>query len=129
MRAPPLGPSVELPMETQDAVLSGGPACELRHWGLWWGSLSCHETLYWAEEPHASSATGTFGGAPHRATKSCTGRGKPHASSATGTDIRWSSLCGLGTLHWVFGNHMQAPPRAPPAEIPMGPRSAALGGG
>eukprot|EP00959_Pyramimonas_sp_CCMP1952_P452015 9463970-Pyramimonas_sp.AAC.1 len=47
MRAAPLGPSVELPLEPRSAVLGGGDACELRHWDLRWSSLWGHETLCW----------------------------------------------------------------------------------
>eukprot|EP00959_Pyramimonas_sp_CCMP1952_P203249 4250239-Pyramimonas_sp.AAC.1 len=48
MRAPPLGPSVEL--------------------------LMGHKTVYCAQEPNAGSAIGTFGGYPYEATKRCIGR-------------------------------------------------------
>eukprot|EP00959_Pyramimonas_sp_CCMP1952_P292155 6110051-Pyramimonas_sp.AAC.1 len=50
MQTAPLRPSVELP----------------------WS----HETLCWTGETHANCATGTFAGAPSRATKRCAGSGR-----------------------------------------------------
>eukprot|EP00959_Pyramimonas_sp_CCMP1952_P212060 4437923-Pyramimonas_sp.AAC.1 len=52
MRTSPLGPSVELPMGPRSAVLTGGNACEQRHWGVRWSSLWRHEALYWVGEMH-----------------------------------------------------------------------------
>eukprot|EP00959_Pyramimonas_sp_CCMP1952_P405017 8488426-Pyramimonas_sp.AAC.1 len=42
MRTSPLGPSVELPMGPQNAVLGGADACERCHWGLRYSSLLGH---------------------------------------------------------------------------------------
>eukprot|EP00959_Pyramimonas_sp_CCMP1952_P187181 3914233-Pyramimonas_sp.AAC.1 len=44
MRAPPLRPSVELPMGPRHAAVGGGNACE--HPGLQWSTLWGHEKLY-----------------------------------------------------------------------------------
>eukprot|EP00959_Pyramimonas_sp_CCMP1952_P011540 242000-Pyramimonas_sp.AAC.1 len=60
MRDPPLGPSVELPIGPRNAALGARTACEFRHWDLWWSSQWGHETVHWAQEPHAMSAAGTF---------------------------------------------------------------------
>eukprot|EP00959_Pyramimonas_sp_CCMP1952_P152656 3194121-Pyramimonas_sp.AAC.1 len=69
MRDPPLGPSVDFPMGPRSTALGSGTACEFRRWDFRWSSRSGHETLHWAQEPHASSAIGTFGGAPYGATR------------------------------------------------------------
>ena len=69
MRAPPLGPSVELPMGPRNAVLGGGDACAPPYLDLRWSSLWVHETLCWVWRAHAGTPTGTFGGAPYGATK------------------------------------------------------------
>eukprot|EP00959_Pyramimonas_sp_CCMP1952_P400086 8382656-Pyramimonas_sp.AAC.1 len=75
MRTAPLRPSVELPIGPRSVILGGGGACEHRHRGLRWNSLWGHETLYWAGEAYANTATGAVGGAPYGATKRCVGRG------------------------------------------------------
>ena len=84
-----------------ETLLGAGDACEFRHWDLRWSSLWSHETMHWAQETHASSATGTFGGAPYGATKRCPGRKR----------------------------RMRVPPLGPSVELPMGPRNAVLGAG
>eukprot|EP00959_Pyramimonas_sp_CCMP1952_P177841 3716921-Pyramimonas_sp.AAC.1 len=52
-------------------------------------------------ETHANAATGAFGGAPHGATKHCTG----------------------------WRRRVRTPPLGPSVELPLGPRSSALGAG
>eukprot|EP00959_Pyramimonas_sp_CCMP1952_P371023 7770276-Pyramimonas_sp.AAC.1 len=52
-------------------------------------------------ETHASTATRAFGAAPHETTKRCAG----------------------------WGERMRTPPLGPSLELPLGPRTAALGGG
>ena len=59
MRAPPLGPSVELPMGPRNAALGEGTACELRHWDLWWSSLRGHEACEGCAEIGGGAATRT----------------------------------------------------------------------
>eukprot|EP00959_Pyramimonas_sp_CCMP1952_P223796 4679396-Pyramimonas_sp.AAC.2 len=71
MRTPPLGPSVEHPMGPRIAVLTGRDACEHCHWGHRWSSLWGHNTLDWAEETHANTTTGAFGGATYGAGTTC----------------------------------------------------------
>eukprot|EP00959_Pyramimonas_sp_CCMP1952_P132571 2772147-Pyramimonas_sp.AAC.1 len=56
-------------MGPRKAVLVGRDACGLRHWDLRWSSLWGHEALYSVGETHAGGDTGSFGGAPHGATK------------------------------------------------------------
>ena len=90
MRAPPLEPSVELPMGPRNAVLGGGDACG-PHWGLPWSSTWGHETCEGCAEmgvkPHANFATEAFGGAPDGATTRVrdvpTLGLEPHANFAT----------------------------------------------
>eukprot|EP00959_Pyramimonas_sp_CCMP1952_P157814 3299921-Pyramimonas_sp.AAC.1 len=50
--------SVQLPMGPGSAALGGGNACEHSLWGLRWSSRWGHETLYWAGDTHANTATG-----------------------------------------------------------------------
>eukprot|EP00959_Pyramimonas_sp_CCMP1952_P297292 6219680-Pyramimonas_sp.AAC.1 len=64
MRTPSPGQSVELRMGPRHAVLGGGDAREHRHWDLRWNSPWGRETLYWAGEGHANTATEAFGGPP-----------------------------------------------------------------
>eukprot|EP00959_Pyramimonas_sp_CCMP1952_P324574 6793715-Pyramimonas_sp.AAC.1 len=56
--------------------------------------------MYWVEETHANPAIGALSGAPHGATKRIPRLGKS----------------------------MRTPPLGLSVELPMGPRSAALGG-
>eukprot|EP00959_Pyramimonas_sp_CCMP1952_P282449 5903545-Pyramimonas_sp.AAC.1 len=61
MRAPPLGPSVELAMGPRSAVLVGADACELRHWGLRRNSPWGHGAPYWVGRAHVNvAAAGAF---------------------------------------------------------------------
>eukprot|EP00959_Pyramimonas_sp_CCMP1952_P319754 6690652-Pyramimonas_sp.AAC.1 len=62
MQTAPLGPSEELPVGLQTTM----------------------------GETHANCATGTFGGAPYKATEFCTGCGD--ACELRHWDLRWSSL-------------------------------------
>eukprot|EP00959_Pyramimonas_sp_CCMP1952_P212173 4439899-Pyramimonas_sp.AAC.1 len=99
MRAPPLGPSVKLPLSPRNAVLGVADAYGHPRWDLRWSSLWGHEALYWVWRTHAGNLTGTFAGAPCGATKRCTG-------------------CGA---------RMWAPPLGPSVELPLRPRNAVLG--
>eukprot|EP00959_Pyramimonas_sp_CCMP1952_P024384 511688-Pyramimonas_sp.AAC.1 len=69
MRAPPLEPSVVLPMGPRNAVLGVAVICGYPHLGLRWSSLWSHKALYWVWRTHVGCATGAFGGAPYGATK------------------------------------------------------------
>eukprot|EP00959_Pyramimonas_sp_CCMP1952_P145376 3043495-Pyramimonas_sp.AAC.1 len=59
-------------------------ACGRCHRGLCVGSLRGHGTPYWVVADEGG-ASGTFGGAPHGATKRHTGWWLTHAGGATGT--------------------------------------------
>ena len=93
MRPMPRGPSVELPMRPQNAVLGVRDACGHTHWDLRWSSLWGHETCEGCSdmevELHADPAPGAFGGAPYGATNRVRGVLKrvrrAHTSAATGT--------------------------------------------
>eukprot|EP00959_Pyramimonas_sp_CCMP1952_P010911 228675-Pyramimonas_sp.AAC.1 len=101
MRPVPLEPSVELLVGPRSAALGGVGACGLCHWSLRWSSLWGHDTLSWVAVTHADPASGTFGGAPYGATKCCPG----------------------------WRGRMRPVALEPSMELPVGPRSAVLGGG
>ena len=107
MRAPPLEPSVELPMGTRN--VSGmcrnkpGDACGPFHWRLRWSSLWGHVTCEGCAESglgtHARPAACDFGGAPYGARK---------------------RVCGLPK--WVWGR-TRGLPLGRSVELPMRPRN------
>eukprot|EP00959_Pyramimonas_sp_CCMP1952_P443663 9287767-Pyramimonas_sp.AAC.1 len=78
------------------------------------------------EETHVDGSTVAFGGAPNVATKRCT-EGETHEDFATGAFS--------GVPYWTTkrctgrGRRMWMVRLRPPAEFPMEPRSAVLGGG
>eukprot|EP00959_Pyramimonas_sp_CCMP1952_P085644 1791326-Pyramimonas_sp.AAC.1 len=76
-------------MNSRNAVLGGGIACERPHWGLRWSSLWGHETMSWAGGPHANTTTGAFVGPPMGPRNAALGGGPACEHPQWG--LRWTS--------------------------------------